>query len=129
MGRSKGPQRGRESRTEERRSFGGGITILSRLGGEAVPARALDLSAGGCFLFTPLSFEVGEVIVLSLELPGRPPLTLFGQIAHRRKAVHGLTGFGVQFLDLSALERAALRHTCSRLPPPVPEQALVQVFV
>ena len=116
MGRAKV---GAELRTEERRSFSGRIAVVAELGKGDVDVRAVDLSAGGCYVVSTLGFQVGEVIVLSIALPDRPSLRVFGTVAHRRPAKGGF-GYGVMFLDLADGERESLREACRSLPPPLP---------
>ncbi len=128
MGKIGKTRRGPEARREERRAYAGTIWIVGQFGSDRVRAKGLDLSAGGCFFFTGLGFEVGEIIVLSLDLPGRPALNLFGQVAHKKKAKSGDTGYGITFLDLAEDERHALRNACSSLPPPVPKGVLASLF-
>jgi Tfp pilus assembly protein PilZ len=128
MGNAGKARRRAQERREERRAYAGTIWIVGQLGSDRVRAKGLDLSAGGCFLFTSLAFEVGEILVLSLDLPDRPAMTLFGQVAHRKKARSGDTGYGISFLDLAEDERAALRRACTSLPPPVPKGVLAGLF-
>jgi PilZ domain-containing protein len=111
--------KGAEHRKDERRSFSGPITVVAEIGKDDVQTRAIDLSAGGCFFITPIEFEVGEVIALSIELPGRPALKIFGTVAHRRPAKGGI-GYGIQFADLAPDERDVLAESCKSLPPQVP---------
>ena len=75
----------------------------------AIRFEAADVSPGGAFLCSDLLFEIGEVLNLSIELPGR-------QVRARGRVVRvsrGATpdqppGMGIEFVDLSPLDRAAV---------------------
>lgn len=76
----------------------------------AIRFEAADVSPGGAFLCSDLLFEIGEVLNLNIELPGR-------QIRARGRVVRvsrGGTpdqppGMGIEFVDLSPADRAAVQ--------------------
>jgi Tfp pilus assembly protein PilZ len=76
----------------------------------AIRFEAADVSPGGAFLCSDLLFEIGEVLNLNIELPGR-------QIQARGRVVRvsrGSTrdqppGMGIEFVDLSPADRAAVQ--------------------
>jgi Tfp pilus assembly protein PilZ len=76
----------------------------------AIRFEAADVSPGGAFLCSDLLFEIGEVLNLNIELPGR-------QIQARGRVVRvsrGSTpdqppGMGIEFVDLSPGDRAAVQ--------------------
>lgn len=72
---------------------------------------AADVSAGGAFLRSDLLFEVGEILNLQIDLP--PPnrrITAVGRVVRvsRGTAQDRVPGMGIEFLDLSPADRAAI---------------------
>jgi uncharacterized protein (TIGR02266 family) len=75
-----------------------------------------DLSIGGAFLAADLLFEVGEVLSLSFSLPGSERLIRArGRIAWVSRGESGTKppGMGLEFLDLSDDDRAAIEAALS----------------
>ena len=71
---------------------------------------ASDVSAGGAFLRSDLLFEVGEILNLSIELPGSHRVSAVGRVVRvsRGTALDRSAGMGIEFIDLSAADRAAI---------------------
>ncbi len=75
---------------------------------------SLDFSAGGVFLKSDLLFEKGEILLMSFVLPGASfAIRTRGRVVRVNK--DDITendtkaaGMGIEFLDLSEAERAAL---------------------
>lgn len=71
---------------------------------------AADVSAGGAFLRSDLLFEVGEILNLAIELPPNRRISAVGRVVRvsRGTAQERLAGMGIEFIDLSAADRAAI---------------------
>jgi uncharacterized protein (TIGR02266 family) len=76
-----------------------------------------DVSTGGAFLRTDLLFEVGELLTLQFQLPGAGRvIRAEGRVVRvsRELSKDHAPGMGVEFVDLSADDRAAIE---ARLRP------------
>lgn len=71
---------------------------------------AADVSVGGAFLRSDLLFEVGEILNLSIELPPNRRISAVGRVVRvsRGTEQERLAGMGIEFIDLSASDRAAI---------------------
>jgi Tfp pilus assembly protein PilZ len=71
---------------------------------------AADVSGGGAFLRSDLLFEVGELLLLQFALPSGRKLKVRGRVvrASRDGGAEHQAGMGVEFVDLSADDRAAI---------------------
>jgi len=69
-----------------------------------------DLSAGGAFVRSNLLFEIGEVLGLSVTLPDGRTLRASGKVVRvaRDTGDDTVPGMGIQFVDLSDADKAAL---------------------
>jgi hypothetical protein len=89
--------------------------------------RAIDLSPMGMWAVARQPFAVGEQVVVSFRPPyGRADreLTIFGEVARVTMERCGrggtATGLGIEFVGLSADERAELEQSLVGTPPPIP---------
>ncbi len=75
-----------------------------------------DLSAGGCFVESDVKVREGDLVKLSLDIPGRGDLTIWGNVVF--SVSH--TGFGVRFSAFSqgGGPREAGSHTGRRVQCP-----------
>jgi Tfp pilus assembly protein PilZ len=71
---------------------------------------AADVSAGGAFLRSDLLFEVGEILNLQIDLPPNRRIKAVGRVVRvsRGTAQDRLAGMGIEFVDLSPADRAAI---------------------
>lgn len=71
---------------------------------------AADVSAGGAFLRSDLLFEVGEILNLQIDLPANRRIQAVGRVVRvsRGTAQDRLAGMGIEFVDLSPADRAAI---------------------
>lgn len=67
-------------------------------------ARTSDISVGGCYIETLGQVNTGEVISFEIQLPTGTWMPLTGEVVYQ----HPNMGFGVNFKDLSELERNLL---------------------
>ncbi|HEY4183901.1 MAG TPA: PilZ domain-containing protein [Polyangia bacterium] len=71
---------------------------------------AADVSLGGAFLCSDLLFEIGEVLNLTIQLPDSRQILARGRVV---RVSRGATdeqppGMGIEFVDLSPVDRAAV---------------------
>ena len=69
---------------------------------------SLDLSIGGAFLRSDLLLEQGERVRVRFELPGRPTPVIAQARVARVTRTGDDPGMGLEFLDLTDEERAAI---------------------
>jgi uncharacterized protein (TIGR02266 family) len=72
-----------------------------------------DVSTGGAFLRSDLLFEVGELLTLQFQLPdGGPTIRAQGRVVRvsREVSKDHVPGMGVEFVDLSPDDRAAIEQ-------------------
>ncbi len=67
--------------------------------------RVSDLAMGGCFVDSMSRVEIGEVILLEIELPSGEWFPLRSEVTTYHEGV----GFGLQFKSLTKTEDFALR--------------------
>jgi Tfp pilus assembly protein PilZ len=74
---------------------------------------AADVSTGGAFLRSDLLFEVGELLNLEIQLPAARLIKARGRVVRvsRDSAEDRVPGMGIEFVDLSAEDRAAIEAT------------------
>jgi len=109
-------------RFEIRRLAGVPMELISAKSDLPLEFVSFDLSPRGAYLMSDAVPRVGEQIVCSFSLYGAPkPFCFFGRVSRvnrgRRQRDLGPTGFGVTFLDPTALERLTIR-SCLRGQPP-----------
>ena len=113
-------------RYEERHGFGGDVGVVSSFWDEEIVHPALDISPGGCFVLSDLPLMVGDDVVISFDVENHGEVTVFGRVARsalpRRRSDWGFSGYGIEFLDLTPLQRIVVREACRRLPPPLPSR-------
>jgi hypothetical protein len=109
-------------RFEVRRLAGVPMEVISAKSDLPLEFVSFDLSPRGAYLMSDAVPRVGEQIVCSFSLYGAAkPFCFFGRVSRvnrgRRQRDLGPTGFGVTFLDPTALERLTIR-SCLRDQPP-----------
>jgi len=109
-------------RFEVRRLAGVPMEVISAKSDLPIEFVSFDLSPRGAFLMSDAAPRVGEQIVCAFSLDGASkPFCFFGEVTRvnrgRRTSDAGPTGFGVTFLDPTALERLVIR-SCLRDSPP-----------
>jgi uncharacterized protein (TIGR02266 family) len=69
-----------------------------------------DLSSGGAFLRADLLFEVGELLHVEFRLPNGRQIKAQGRVVRvtRGGPKDRSSGMGIEFVDLSAEDRAAI---------------------
>ena len=69
-----------------------------------------DLSSGGAFLRADILFEVGETLVVEFRLPNGRQIKAQGRVVRvtRGGQKDRSPGMGIEFVDLSAEDRAAI---------------------
>jgi Tfp pilus assembly protein PilZ len=72
---------------------------------------AADVSVGGAFLCSDLLFEVGEILNLQIELAPSRRISAVGRVVRvsRGTPQDPVAGMGIEFVDLSPADRAALQ--------------------
>jgi hypothetical protein len=108
-------------RFEVRRLAGVPMEVISAKSDLPLEFVTFDLSPRGAYLMSDAAPRVGEQIVCAFSLYGASkPFCFFGAVSRvnrgRRKNDAGPTGFGVTFLDPTALERLMIR-SCLRDQP------------
>lgn len=108
-------------RFEVRRLAGVPMEVISAKSDLPLEFVSFDLSPRGAYLMSDAVPRVGEQIVCAFSLCGSTkPFCFFGEVSRvnrgRRKNDLGPTGFGVTFLDPTALERLMIR-SCLRGQP------------
>jgi hypothetical protein len=78
-----------------------------------------DVSGGGAFLRSDLLFEIGEVLTVEFDLPSGRHVRTRGRVVRVTRGGQGRLGeasrdrhpgMGVEFIDLSAEDRAAIEE-------------------
>ena len=109
-------------RFEVRRLAGVPMEVISAKSDLPLEFVSWDLSPRGAYLMSDCVPRIGEQIVCAFSLDGAPrPFCFFGEVTRvnrgRRLSDSGPTGFGVTFLDPTALERLAIRACLHGSPP------------
>jgi hypothetical protein len=112
-----------KTRFEIRRLAGVPMEVISARSDLPIEFVSFDLSPRGAFLMSDAEPEIGEQIVCAFSLDGASkPFCFFGEVSRvnrgRRMNDFGPAGFGVRFLDPTALERLTIR-SCLRFQPPL----------
>ena len=78
--------------------------------GSSVDFASTDLSSGGAFLRADVLFEVGEVLLVEFRLPNGRQIKTQGRVVRvaRGGQKDRSSGMGIEFVDLSAEDRAAI---------------------
>ncbi|HVV49354.1 MAG TPA: PilZ domain-containing protein [Polyangia bacterium] len=86
------------------------ITDAARKLRRPIRFSSTDLSSGGAFLRADLLFEVGEVLDIEFRLPTGRQIKTQGRVVRvtRGGPKDRLSGMGIEFVDLSAEDRAAI---------------------
>jgi len=83
-----------------------------------VPAelRCVALSIRGARIEAGVAPACGELVVLTFTPPSaRAPLTFFARVRQVTRRGRAVRGFGVEFLDASPSDRAALREALAQV--------------
>jgi c-di-GMP-binding flagellar brake protein YcgR len=81
----------------------------------AIRFDSADVSGGGAFLRSDLLFEIGDLITIEFDLPGGGPhVSARGRVVRVSRGSSGrrdeAPGMGVEFIDLSPGDRAAIEE-------------------
>ncbi len=115
------PGPGREQRRYPRRRLEVDIVVGSRHTGGECFFESANLSEGGAFLVSGLLLAVGEVILLTFSIPGTQVIVQTrARVAWVNRSPDendptSRPGMGIEFLDLSDHELAALSDHLARL--------------
>ncbi len=112
---SRSPVR-RDTRKHTRGSLAVPVTVSDADSKARVGIRfdAADVSGGGAFLRSDMLFEVGELLMLQFSLPDGRVIRARGRVVRATREQEQdagkdrLSGMGVEFIDLSAEDRAAI---------------------
>ena len=96
-----------------RHSLDATIDVIEGSLGVKICFDTTNVSQGGVFIESDLLYEEGEIIWFSFTLPGAMEIRTRGRVVWAKKEVDeddpgDRPGMGVEFLDLSEAERAAL---------------------
>ena len=96
-----------------RHSLDAKIDVIEGSLGVKLRFETSNVSQGGVFIESDLLYEEGEIIWFSFTLPGAMEIRTRGRVVWAKKDVNqndpeDRPGMGVEFLDLSEAERAAL---------------------
>ena len=96
-----------------RHSLDAKIDVIEGSLGVKLRFEASNVSQGGVFIESDLLYDEGEVIWFSFTLPGAMEIRTRGRVVWAKKEVNeedpeDRPGMGVEFMDLSDSERAAL---------------------
>ena len=89
------------------------IDVIEGSLGVKIRFETSNVSQGGVFIESDLLYDEGEIIWFSFTLPGAMEIRTRGRVVWAKKNVDAddpedRPGMGVEFLDLSDAERAAL---------------------
>jgi uncharacterized protein (TIGR02266 family) len=89
------------------------IDVIEGSLGVQIRFETQNVSQGGVFIESDLLYDEGEIIWLSFTLPGAMEIRTRGRVVWVKKDVseddpEDRPGMGIEFLDLSTAERAAL---------------------
>lgn len=110
-----------------RRAVTMNCSVMSRYWDGPVLHTASDLSPYGLWVDAMFPLDPGERLAVAFTPPRwrvSPEIVVFAQVRRavlgRRQRDDGAAGMGLEFLDLSRPERAALDALLKGLPPPLP---------
>jgi uncharacterized protein (TIGR02266 family) len=91
------------------------IDVIEGSLGVKIRFETQNVSSGGVFIESDLLYDEGEIIWFSFTLPGALEIRTRGRVVWAKKEVdpddpEDRPGMGVEFLDLSAGEKAALEE-------------------
>ena len=113
------------TRFESRRAASRPIEVISSHWDTPLDFASRDLSPRGAYVLTELMPERGEHLVCSFDFGDDREFELFAEVVRvnlmRRRTDDADPGFGVRFLDASALDRMRIRAALSKTPPPLPK--------
>jgi uncharacterized protein (TIGR02266 family) len=86
------------------------VTDASQKVRKPIRFASTDLSSGGAFLRADVLFEVGEVLLIEFRLPNGRQIKTQGRVVRVARAGQKdrSSGMGIEFVDLSAEDRAAI---------------------
>jgi uncharacterized protein (TIGR02266 family) len=86
------------------------VSDATQQGRKPIRFSSTDLSSGGAFLRADILFEVGEVLMIEFQLPNGRQIRAQGRVVRvtRGGQKDRSSGMGIEFLDLSAEDRAAI---------------------
>jgi hypothetical protein len=85
----------------------------------AIRFASADVSGGGAFLRSDVLFEIGEMLTVEFDLPSGRHVRTRGRVVRVTRGAQGAgeapardrhPGMGVEFIDLSAEDRAAIEE-------------------
>ncbi|MDB6062357.1 MAG: PilZ domain [Verrucomicrobiaceae bacterium] len=94
------------------------VNWSARIGGRGLgiaPAKVKDASIGGIYLITTLHVELGDMVIVELEISSDGPPALVNSKIARKDPLPGdkLFGYGLQFLHLDDDVLQYLLTACS----------------
>jgi c-di-GMP-binding flagellar brake protein YcgR len=91
------------------------VTDAARKVRKPIRFSSTDVSCGGTFLRADVLFEVGEVLLIEFDLPGGRRIRTQSRVVRvaRGASKDRFPGMGLEFLDLSTDDRAALHARTS----------------
>jgi uncharacterized protein (TIGR02266 family) len=86
------------------------VSDATQKGRRPIRFPSTDLSSGGAFLRADILFEVGEVLMVEFQLPNGRQIRTQGRVVRvtRGGQKDRSPGMGIEFIDLSAEDRAAI---------------------
>lgn len=102
---------GPEQRANPRAPYSLSVDVTVPGSFEPVPGRLVDVSEGGVRLSAPLDVRVGDIVGVSVHMPGGQPIQATARVVHVHRAVSGF-----QFeLALASDRERLVRHAFERL--------------
>jgi PilZ domain-containing protein len=102
---------GADQRANPRAPYSLSIDVTAPGTIEPVPGRLVDVSEGGLRLTAPLEFRVGDIVGVTVHMPGGQPFQATARVVHVHAA---LSGFQFELALASDRERL-VRHAFERL--------------
>jgi hypothetical protein len=100
------------------------IDVMTPYLDEPVRLEMLDLSPGGAYISCDCLPDPGEWVVCAFTTGRNHQYEFFGQVVRtnlmRRTEEQGKAGFGVEFLNTSAVDRLRIRQQLREHTPPLP---------
>jgi len=107
-----------------RRQVRANCQVVAEEGFRLLGIRTLDLSDEGLLLHSSAPVAIGERVFVSLEAPGMRDWVDAEadvvRIVRGRRDTDMLCGIGLAFVRMDPLDRAILRASLARRPPPIP---------